>query len=383
MIERYIKNELLYSLGNFPAVALVGSRQSGKTTLAKSLQKYFAKVLYLDLELPSDYAKLDHAELFLKQYADHLIVIDEIQTRAELFPLLRALIDQERRAGRFLILGSSSPALIKKSAESLAGRIIYHELYPFNFYETGRETLQKLWIWGAYPESFLAPTIADSHTWRNAFLRSLTERDIPAFGIQASPIQINRLLTMIAHNQGQLLNYAALAKNFSLSQPTIQKMLDIFEGAYLIRRLMPYHSNLKKRLIKTPKIYLRDSGLCHRLLNIQAYDDLLAHPVLGHSWEAFIIEQLASILHRGWEISFYRTAGGAEIDILLTDAKGRKIAAEIKYSVTPKVSRGFYSALEDLQIAGGYVIYPGGESYPLGEKIIALPATRLRELLQS
>jgi uncharacterized protein len=382
MIERTIKNELLHSLEMFPAVALVGSRQSGKTTLAKMLQAHFPKVLYLDLELPSDYAKLDHAELFLKHYEDHLIIIDEIQTRGELFPLLRALIDQNRKAGRFLILGSSSPALIRNSAESLAGRIIYHELYPFNIFETGETNIQKLWVWGAYPGSFLAPTLADSHAWRDAFLRSLAELDLPAHGINASPIQINRLLTMIAHSQGQLLNSSALAKNFSLSLPTIQKMLDIFEGAYLIRRLLPYHSNLKKRLIKTPKLYLRDSGLCHRLLNIFEFDDLLAHPVLGHSWEAFIIEQLASILPRGWEISFYRTAGGAEIDILLTGARGQKIAAEIKYSATPKVSKGFYSALEDLQITSGYVIYPGNDSYPLREKITALPASSLHEMIQ-
>lgn len=237
MIERTIKNKILHSLEMFPAVALVGSGQSGKTTLAKMLQAHFLKVLYLDLELPSDYAKLDHAELFLKQYEDYLVIIDEIQTRTELFPLLRALIDQNRKAGRFLILGSSSPALIKKSAESLAGRIIYHELYPFNMDEMGKEALHKLWVWGAYPGSFLAPTLADSHAWRDAFLRSLTERDIPAFGINASPVQIHRLLTMIAHSQGQLLNSSALTKNFSLSLPTIQKMLDIFEGAYADSRL--------------------------------------------------------------------------------------------------------------------------------------------------
>lgn len=381
MIERKIKNALLYSLENFPAVGLVGSRQSGKTTLAKMLQAHFPKALYLDLELPSDYVKLDYAELFLKQYEDYLVIIDEIQTRPELFPLLRALIDQNRKPGRFLILGSSSPVLIKKSAESLAGRIIYHELYPFNMYETGVANLQKLWVRGAYPESYLAPTLDASHAWRDAFLRSLVERDLPAHGINASPIQIHRLLTMIAHSQGQLLNSSSLAKNFSLSLPTIQKILNIFESAYLIRRLMPFHSNLKKRLIKTPKIYLRDSGLCHRLLNIYEFDDLLAHPVLGHSWEAFIIEQLAAILPRGWGISFYRTAGGAEIDILLTGTKGQKIAAEIKYSATPKVSKGFYSALEDLQVTEGYLIYPGNASYPLGENITAWPASRLAEMI--
>jgi len=366
-------------------VGLIGPRQVGKTTLAKETQKQFEKSIYLDLELTSDMNKLLEPELYLSQHLDKLVIIDEIQRMPGLFPLIRALVDQNRVPGRFLILGSSSPALIKKSSESLAGRIIYHELSPLNLNETGysETNLHSLWVKGGFPESYLKEKDDISFSWREAFIRTFLERDIPLLGIRIPAIQLRKFWTMIAHTHGQLLNSSMLSKNLGISAPTVRNYLDLLEETFVIRQILPYYTNIKKRLIKSPKVYLRDSGLLHTLLNLGTYDELVGHPVVGHSWEGFVIEQIYSILPGSIQKYFYRTTAGAEIDLLVFHSPQKTAAIEIKYSAAPQVSRGFHSAFEDTGCSRGFVIYPGKERYPIGKKIEALPISELERIREA
>ena len=375
MITRNIISSVYKSFENFPVVGVLGSRQVGKTTLAKEIKKiYEQKAIYLDLELPSDINKLKDPELYLKQHFDDLVIIDEIQRMPELFPLIRALVDQNKRAGRFLVLGSASPDLLKNASESLAGRIIYHELNPFSLKEVGYDdiSIKKLWLRGGYPDSFLAKDDAVSLAWREAFIRSHLERDIPQLGIYIPALQLRRFLTMVAHFNGQLWNSSKIANSLGVSFPTTNHYLDIFEKTFIIRRLQPYYVNIKKRLVKSPKVFIRDTGILHTVFGIQTFEDLQSYPLLGSSWEGFVIEQILAIMPNTWDAYFYRTSSGTEIDLLLLKDKTIPIAIEIKYSLTPKLSKGFYNACMDIGCKHSFIIYPGDETYMIDKNVQAL-----------
>jgi len=381
MIKRLLQEIVEKSLIKYPVVGILGSRQVGKTTLAKMIKNRMKrKVIYLDLELPSDLNKLQDPELYLGRFEDTLVIIDEIQRMLSLFPLLRALVDRKRTAGRFLILGSASPELIRHSSESLAGRIIYHELSPFSLAEINSESIQKLWLRGGYPKSYLLRSNDDSFTWREAFIKTYLEMDIPQLGIRIPAQHLRRFWTMIAHSHGQLWNASKIAGSLGVSAPTVRSYLDILEETFIVRQIQPYHPNIKKRLIKSPKVYIRDSGLLHTLLNIRTIEDLHGHPSLGSSWEGFVVEQFLGILPERWRAYFYRTGAGAEIDLILFDSKHKPVAIEVKYSMSPKVDRGFWNAYEDLSCKKGFVVYPGVEPYPLGKNVVTLPVKDLAKI---
>ena len=382
MIERGLRQSILQSLRKYPVVIILGSRQVGKTTLAKIISTEVGRdTIYLDLELDSDLNKLKDPELYLRQFTNTLVIIDEIQRVPDLFPLMRALVDQKRVGGRFLILGSASPDLIRHSSESLAGRIIYHELTPFNLDEV-HEDMHTLWLRGGYPESYLSGDDNESFIWRDSYIRTFLERDIPQLGIHIPAVQLRRFWTMIAHSHGQLWNGSKIASSLGLSNMTARRYLDILEDTFLLRQLQPFHRNAKKRTIKSSKVYIRDSGLLHALLKIHSHDDLHGHPVIGSSWEGFIIEQIAGLLPERTEIYFYRTGAGAEIDLFFFDKKSSPVAVEIKYSLNPGITKGFRNACEDLACTKKFIIYPGKEMYPLGEGAYALPVSKLHILLE-
>jgi hypothetical protein len=385
MIRRALESALLVSLRRFPVVALVGPRQVGKTTLARTLARKLGGALYLDLERPSDAAKLADPELYLERHANRLVLLDEIQRQPKLFPVLRSLVDARRVNGRFLILGSASPELSRQASESLAGRIVQHELAPFTMLEVAAGARAKpttLWNRGGFPGSFLAPTNARSLAWRDAFIATHLQRDLPALGVRIPATAMRRFWEMLAHSHGQLWNASRIAGSLGVTAPTAKHYLDTLEDTFMIRQLPPFATNLKKRLVKSPKTYLRDSGLLHALLRIGDIDDLLGHPVAGASWEGWVIEQAlaASGAHAG--ASFFRTAAGAEIDLVLERPGGRRIALEIKLSSAPRPSRGFWSGIADLGPSAAYVVYPGKERYPLGQGVDALPVSMLRDVLR-
>lgn len=384
MLKRDLEPLLLSSLRRFPVVALVGPRQVGKTTLARTVARKLGRVVYLDLERPSDAAKLTDPELYLEPLAGRLVILDEIQRRPDLFPVLRSLVDAKRANGRFLILGSASPALSRQASESLAGRIVYHELAPFTIGEAAagaRETRMTLWNRGGFPGSFLAPSNARSLAWREAFIETHLQRDLPALGVRIPATALRRFWEMLAHFHGQLWNASKIAASLGVTPPTAKHYLDTLQDTFMVRQLPPFAANLKKRLVKSPKVYLRDSGLLHALLRIGAIDDLLGHPIAGASWESWVIEQAlaASGAHTG--ACFFRTVAGAEIDLVLERPRGKRIALEIKLSSAPKPSRGFWSGIADLNPSAAYVVYPGKERYPLGQGVEALPVSMLREVL--
>lgn len=381
MLNRRLYPDIEHALGQFPAVALLGPRQAGKTTLARTLAAAYAGSLYLDLERPSDLAKLTDPELFLSRHAGHLVVLDEIQRRPDLFTILRALIDESRRPGRFLLLGSASPQLLRQSSESLAGRISFHELSPFDVSEVQptQAELPRLWLRGGYPLSWLAKSDESSVAWRESFIVTHLERDIPAFGIRVPGTTLRRFWQMLAHLHGQMWNASRLASGFGVSAPTVQHYLEILEATYMVRRLPPLHANLSKRLVKSPKIYLRDSGLLHALLGLRSLDDLAGHPVVGASWEGWVLEQIAQLLPSPWQLSFYRTAAGAEMDVV-AERGNRRIGFEIKFSSAPALSKGFWSAMSDLKLEQAYVIAPVETGYPLGQNVEVVSAVDLKAL---
>lgn len=372
MIPRRITPRLLESLDQFPVVALLGSRQVGKSTLARQIAQGRNSV-FLDLERPADAARLRDAEIFLNSVAEKLVIIDEVQRAPELFPQLRVLVDGDRRPGRFLLLGSASPDLRRQSAESLAGRIEYHELAPFSLDEVGAtpENQQRLWLRGGYPGSYLASSDVASSRWREAYIRTFLERDIPQLGMRLPAEQLRRFWTMLAHLHGQLWNGSQLARNLGISPPTARHYLDVLSNTFMVRILQPHHANLGKRLVKSPKVYLRDSGLLHTLLGISRLEDLLAHPTVGTSWEGFVIEHLCAHAAEGSRASFYRTSTGAEIDILL--ARGSQLEAwEVKFGLAPRITRGYHEALRDLGLTSGKVVYSGADSYALASDARAI-----------
>ena len=379
-MKRKIEAEVVRSLAQFPVVGLVGPRQSGKTTLAKQIAKTSAKdSIYLDLEKPSDLAKLEDAELYFGRHTDKLIILDEVQRRPDVFPLLRALVDTSKKKGRFLLLGSAAPDLTRQASESLAGRIVYHELNPFTLADIKptAANLDRLWQRGGFPLSYLAAHERDSFRWREAFIQTYLERDLPQLGLRVPAAALRRFWTMLAHSHGQLWNGAKIAAGLGVSNPTVRHYLDILQDTFVVRQLPPYHANTKKRLIKSPKVYLRDSGILHTLLHLPESNDLLGHPIVGASWEGWVIEQVLAIVPGTWQASFYRTSAGAEIDLVLARANER-IAIEIKHSLDPRPSKGFWIALADLGAVRAYVIYPGKERYPLAPNVEVLPATQLR-----
>lgn len=385
MISRILSGHILDSLDKFPVVGLIGPRQAGKTTLAKGIAAECPdKVAYLDLELPSDRDRLEEAELYLRRHPAELIVLDEIQRVPELFPLLRAVVDEKARPGQFLILGSASPSLLRQSSESLAGRIIYHELEPLVLKELpdGEAAAESLWLRGGFPRSFLAATDQDSFQWRGAFIRACLERDLPQFGARLPVTTLHRLWTMIAHYHGQLWNASKIASSLGIAAGTVKNYLDLLTDLFLLRQLPPLFANVKKSLVKSPKVYVRDSGLLHALLRIQDREDLFGHPKAGASWEGWALEQILAIVPRDWDRAFYRTSAGAEIDLVLDPGGGKpRLAVEMKCSLSGQPSKGFWSALEDLQPARGFVVYPGNEAYPIGNGVMVAPVSQLEILV--
>ena len=387
MNNRFILSELLETLSHSPAVALLGPRQVGKTTLALEIGKYIAKpTLYLDLESEQDRAKLTNAELYLADHQDKLVILDEVHRAPNLFPILRGLIDNARRAnngtGLYLLLGSASLDLLKQSGETLAGRISYMELSAFNSLEVDAQQSDGLWVRGGFPDSFLAKSEARSLKWRQDFIRSYLERDIPQFGPRIATETIRRFWGMLAHHQGGLLNTAELARNLGVDNKTAGTYLDLLIDLLLVRRLPPWHANVGKRLTKASKVYVRDSGLIHALLNIPDKETLLGHPIVGNSWECFVIENILNTAPTNVQGYFYRTSGGAEIDLLLAWPNGELWAIEIKRSLNPKIERGFYSACADLNPARKFVVYPAQEQYRLAEDITVISLVEICRLLQ-
>ena len=375
MFDRYQLPELQRALKRSPAVVLLGPRQVGKTTLALQVAK--ADGLYLDLESPEDRNKLSNVEQYLRARQDKLVVMDEVQRLPTLFEPLRGLIDQARRAGSanglYLLLGSASLDLIQHSSETLAGRIAFVELGGLHRLEVPPELWDILWLRGGFPQSLTAQSDADSVLWRRDFTRTYLERDVAQFAPRTSAELLRRFWTMLAHLQGSMLNIAQLARNLGLDTRTANGYLDLLTDLLLTRQLAPWHSNQGKRLVKSHKVYIRDSGLLHSLLGITDMDSLLSHPVVGASWEGHVIESLLAVAPAGTTPSFYRSSAGAEIDLLITWPNGEHWAIEVKRSTTPKVERGFYSACDDIQPSRKWLIYPGTEAYPLGNDIQVMP----------
>ncbi len=366
-IPRLAENEISRALSRSPAVAILGPRQCGKSTTAKVLLESTPSI-YLDLQDRVDRNKLLEPELFFDHYRDKLICLDEIQRLPEFFSVLRSEIDKDRRPGRFLILGSASRELIKQSSESLAGRIVYIELTPFLLKESADvSSWSYVWLRGGFPESILSDLNQDSFDWRLDFIRTFMERDIPNLGFNIPVPVIERLWTLLAHNHGQTINYHKTAAAADISIPTLKKYLAIMEQTYMIRFLLPAEANLKKRLVKAPKVYLRDSGILHALLDIETYDSLLANPIAGASWEGFAIENIIAE-HGRWKSSFIRTSNGAEIDLLLEKGSRRRIF-ECKLSKAPKPSRGFHELLDSIQPESAWIIAPVDEVYQVKKGI--------------
>jgi predicted AAA+ superfamily ATPase len=400
MIERQLVSELQDRLSFYPGVVLLGARQVGKSTLARYIAKQTPSAVFLDLELPADRARLDNPAAFFAAHRNHLVVIDEVQTFPELFAQLRPEIDAARHAGRFLLLGSASGVLLRQSAESLAGRVSYLELSPLLWDEVQSSLLapasthqaqllavQQYWLRGGMPLSLLAPTDAKSLRWRNDYLQSLVRRDLLALGITIPSETLWRFLRMLAHQHGQLFNASALAVAMGgISPITVSRYLDIFCDALIVRKLEPYFVNLGKRLVKSPKVYFRDLGLLHALLNIGQAHDLQGHPMAGYSWEGLVINHLAAQMSRGFgdnaSLYFYRTSAGAEMDAVI-DTGSERIGFEIKLSDAPRVTKGFWNACADLQLSRAYVVAPVEHAWPLSDIAKVVPFATLSQTLSS
>ncbi len=380
MIIRAQEAAIASRLEDFPVVTILGARQVGKTTLAKTIAAKKKGSLYLDLERPSDLNKLSDPESYLVEHRDKLLVLDEIQRVPELFPVLRSLVDDNRKPGRFLILGPASPELLRQSSESLAGRIAFLELSPLQLSETGGKW-QKLWLRGGFPGSVLAASDIKAFDWREAFIQTHLERDIPGFGIRVPAPTLGKFWRMLAHLQGQLLNASRIAASMQVSTTAIMHYLDILQHTFMLRRLQPFHQNSGKRLIKSPKTYLRDSGLLHALLGIQTMDELLSHPIAGPSFEGWALEQVLAVVPPSWKPTFYRTAAGAEIDLVLERPGNIKpVVVEFKLSSTPVPARGFWEALEDLRPEKAFVVAPVKEPYPLKKNVRVIPLADLKKI---
>ncbi len=386
MLDRSLLKHLRQDLAEYPAVALLGPRQAGKTTVVHLLALPEHSV-YLDMESELDRAKLSSPELYLGERLDRLLVIDEVHRVPGLFPVLRGLIDRARREGRrsglYLLLGSASLDLLQQAGESLAGRIAYRELTPFHALELADSELRRLWLRGGFPDSHLARTVSASFRWRQDFIRTYAERDIPQLGGRVGADAVRRLWGMLAHQQGGLFNASVLARSLALDTRTVNRYIDLLVQMFLVRRLEPWHANLGKRLTKSPKLYVRDSGLLHTLLGLSDEETLLGHPAVGASWEGFVLENLITAAGPNASAYFYRTSAGAEIDLLLRWPDGQSWAIEVKRSLSPKMERGFYVACEDLKPSRQYVVYPGADSFALSTATEAVPLGELCRQLAS
>ena len=401
IVPRRIYQRLLAHLELFPAVALLGPRQVGKTTLARFVAEQGVREgpasggpssdaparrepgLYLDLENPAHLERLSDAAGYLSSVRDRLVVLDEIHRAPELFQTLRGVIDERifagEPAGQFLILGSASVELLRQSGESLAGRIGHLELTPLDVREVGPAEATRLWVRGGFPLSFLAPDARASALWRESFVRTYLERDVPELGPRVPAVVLRRFWTMLAHSQGGVWNGAKLARSLGVDGKTVARYLDLMVDLLLVRRLPPLHANVRKRLVKSPKVYVRDSGIVHALLRISDQDELLGHPVAGASWEGFVVENLLAAASEWTQASFYRTATGAEIDLVLDLPGNRRWAVEIKRSTAPRLPKGFRVALQDIPVDRAFLVYGGNERYPKGGGVEAIG---LRELME-
>ncbi|MEB2784874.1 ATP-binding protein [Algoriphagus persicinus] len=386
MIHRILEHKLIQSLNSMPVVVILGPRQVGKTTLALEFAKPLLDkpVHYLDLELDSDLAKLDDAESYLRRFENQLLVIDEVQRKPDLFRIIRGLVDIRKRAGEkaghFLLLGSASKELLQQSSETLAGRIRYLELTPFTAIELHQNdslgfNVEKLWFRGGFPDSYLADSEGESWNWRHDFISTYVEKDIPLFGPQVPAARMKRFWTMLAHYHGQQVNLSTIAKSLEVSHTTIKTYLDILQDFFMVRQVQPWSGNTKKRLVKTPKIYLRDSGLLHNLLNTHTFDHLLGHPAVGASWEGFVVENILNSLSSLWTASYYRSSNQAEIDLVLELGSTEIWGIEIKKSSAPTISSGFHRACEDIGVTKKYVVYSGADRFPMKGDIEAVGVT--------
>jgi len=386
MLPRRLGPCLDQLLSHSPAVVLLGPRQVGKTTLALEVGATRPSV-YLDLEDEDDRVKLSNPVRYFADHEKELVILDEVHRVPELFQRLRGVIDRGRRQGkengRFLLLGSAAMDLLRQSGESLAGRISYLELGPFDVLELARDATESLWVRGGFPRSFLAEDDALSMQWRRNFIRTYLERDVPQFGSRIPAETLRRFWTMLAHNQAQMLNAANLARALGVNGNTIAGYLDLLVDLLLVRRLPAWHHNAGKRLVKSPKVYVRDSGIAHALLGIRDKEALLSHPVVGQTWESFVIEALIAVAPAGTEAHYYRTSNGTEVDLILTLPGGKLWAVEIKRSSAPKVERGFHSACADLKPNKRFVVYPGEERFSLDDETDAISVVALAKALQS
>lgn len=376
MYRRHTLESVISALENQAAVVLLGPRQVGKTTLALEIASQRPSV-YLDLERDTDRQILTEPDLYLDEQMGQLVILDEVQQLPDLFKSLRGQIDMRRRrghrTGQFLLLGSASNVLLQQSAESLAGRVRYIEMPPLLLDEVGAGVLSDLWLRGGFPDSFQAQNDRASMEWREDFLRTYLERDIPALGPRIPATTLRRFWTMLAHAQGGLLNAAALAEGLGVSGQTIGRYLDLLVDLMLVRRLQPWHENVGKRLVKSPKVFVRDSGLVHALLGLGSLESLLGHPVVGGSWEGFCLETLIAAAPYGTEPYFYRTSAGAEIDLVLRFPTGEIWAIEIKRTTAPKVTRGFHTGAQDIMANRKVLVYAGEREVPAGEGLRAMP----------
>jgi len=384
MISRELQALIERRLRQTPAVVMLGPRQVGKTTLAKSIAAQYPGAIVLDLERASDRASLQQPELFFAAHRDRLLILDEVQLAPELFAALRPEIDTDRRAGRFLLLGSASGDLLRQSGESLAGRVSYVELTPLLAAElpvTELADLQRLWLRGGFPLSYLAVDEEASYAWRQDFIRTFLQRDLLGMGVRVPAETIRRFWQMLAHLQGQLFNASQLGMSLGgASHSTVGRYLDVLVDTMMVRRLPPHLVNVGKRLVKSPKVYLRDSGVLHALLGVATVQDLQGHPIAGASWEGFVVEQVAAALPSDAQLGFYRTAAGTELDLVIEQGT-RKLGVEIKFSSAPKPTKGFWQALQDLQIERAYVVAPVPRRYPLAEGVEVIPVGMVPAIL--
>ena len=387
MIPRVIASDVEGGLQRQAAVALIGPRQVGKTTLALEIGQA-RDALYLDLEDRDDRNRLAQPALFLDNVEDRLVILDEIHRMPELFATLRGIIDRGRRKGkglgRFLILGSGSIDLLRQSGETLAGRIAYIDMAPFSALEVedARTARERLWLRGGFPQSYLASSDQDSLALRRDFIRTYLERDVALFGPRVPATTLERLWTMLAHRQGTTLNVSALARGLELSAQSVTRYIDLLCDLLLVRRLPPLLANVGKRLVKAPKVYVRDSGLVHALLGIASLEQLAGHPVVGESWEGYVVETLLSVLPPLAQPHFYRTSAGAEIDLVIDHADGQRWAIEIKRSLSAKVRRGFHLACEDIQPTRAFVVHAGDDRYPVAQGVEGVGARELAQVLR-
>ncbi|MCD4654212.1 ATP-binding protein [bacterium] len=379
MIDRYkYVSSIKKALKRSRITALLGPRQSGKTTLARIIAESTASHFF-DLEYQPDIIRMQNPYLAMEDLSG-LVIIDEIQVMPDLFKVLRVLSDRQKSQTRYLILGSASPDIIRNVSETLAGRVEFIELSGFNLDEIGSDNWKKLWLQGGFPGSFLVDCMEDSLAWRDGFIQTFLERDIPALGINIPSMTMRRFWTMLAHQHGQILNCSKLGRSIGTSDKTIRSYLDILTGSFMVRQLQPWFENISKRQVKSPKIYLRDSGLFHKLLTIRNMNELMSHPVVGASWEGFVIEQLFQILWNA-DMYFWATQSGAEIDLVIR-YKGRKFGVEVKFTENPRSTRSVFCAIESLNLEHVWMIHPGNDEYRISEKITALPVSMIPEFRQ-